>query len=455
MQNHNVLDTEHIGKLLVKLTMPIFFGMLVQNIYNIVDTIFIGRYVGSDGIAALSVAFPLQMLMMGVGNMVGIGGGSLISRLIGGSDHRRAERALGNSICFSLIVSLLLMLIILPSLNFWLTLVGTSEQIMPFAKDYLVIIFGGTVFNIASSVLMMLVRSEGNARVNMISLIIQSVLNILFDAVFIIWLGMGMKGAALAMVISQLASMIYILSYYYTGGSFLKVHWRNFIPDTKILKDIFVIGATQFVQAVAMTISALFMIKMISSYGGDIALSAFGIIQRIMLFSTIPGMVLGQAMQPILGFNYGAKRYNEALKTISLASITATVFGLMLFVVVFIIPEPIISIFTNDANLIAETAFAARRVFLVLPLFTYFNVGQLVFPSIGKAIESFVIALSRPLLFLTPLLLILPRFWQMNGVWLAFPGGDFLSFLLVIALLIPLFIKFKKAAKKTASEVAI
>jgi putative MATE family efflux protein len=455
IQSHNVLDTDHIGRLLAKLTMPMFFGMLVQNIYNIVDTIFIGRYVGSEGIAALSIIFPLQMLIMGIGNMVGIGGGSLISRLIGERDQHRAERALGNSICFSVIVSLLLTLIILPSLNFWLAIVGASEQVMPYAKDYLVIIFSGTIFNIASSVLMMLVRAEGNARVNMISLILQSVLNIILDAVFIIWLGMGMKGAALAMVISQAAAMIYVLSYYYIGGSLLKVHWRNFIPDIKILKGIFVIGGTQFAQAVTMTISALFMIRMMATYGGDIALSAFGIIQRIMMFSTIPGMVLGQAMQPILGFNYGAKRYNLALRTISLASIVATALGLVAFLVLFFVPEPIIGIFTNDANLIAETAFAARRIFLVLPLFSFYNVGQLIFPSIGKAWESFIIAISRPLLFLLPLILILPHFWQMNGVWLAFPGGDLLSFLLVIVLMIPLIIKFRKAAKETATKVAI
>ncbi|MGD0779613.1 MAG: MATE family efflux transporter [Dehalococcoidales bacterium] len=446
IQSHNVLDTDKIGRLLMKLTAPMFFGMLVQNIYNIVDTIFIGHYVGSDGIAALSIAFPLQMLTMGVGNMVGIGGGSLISRLIGGKDQRRAERALGNSICFSIIVSLLLMLAVLPGLDFWLKLIGTSEVVMPFARDYLVIIFSGTVFNIASSVLLMLVRAEGNARVSMISLILQSVLNIILDAVFIIWLGMGMKGAALAMVISQLAATIYVISYYYTGGSFLKVRWRDFIPDLKIVKSIFVIGATQFVQAAAMTISSLFMIKMMANYGGDIALSAFGIIQRIMMFSTIPGMVLGQAMQPILGFNYGAKRYKQALRTISLASVTATVLGLVAFLVLFLIPEPIIGIFTSDARLIAATSFAARRIFLVLPLFSYYNVGQLVFPSIGKAFESFIIAVSRPLLFITPLILIFPHFWQMNGVWLAFPGSDFLSFLLVVALLIPLIIKFRKAA---------
>jgi putative MATE family efflux protein len=450
-QNHNVLDTDKIGRLLFKLTLPMFFGMLVQNIYNVVDTIFIGHYVGSDGIAALSIVFPIQMLTMGVGNMVGIGGGSLVSRLIGGSDHRRAERALGNSIVFSIAFSLILTLAVLPGVTYWLRLIGASDNILPLARDYLIISFSGTIFNITNSVLLMLVRAEGNTRVAMISLILQSILSIALDTVFIIWLGMGVKGAALAMVISQAVSLVYVLSYYLTGNSYLKIHWRNFIPDMKIIKDIFAIGVTQFAQTVAMTISAMIFIKMAISYGGDIALGAFGIIQRIMMFSSIPGMVLGQAMQPILGFNYGAKRYKLALKVIYLAAIVTVGFSIFAYILLYSVPEPIIRIFTSDTRLITETVAAVKFIFIVLPLFSLFNVGQLIFPSIGKVVESFIIAISRPALFLAPLTLILPRIWGMNGVWLAFPGSDTLGLLLVVALFIPLMRKFRRAPVESAA----
>jgi putative MATE family efflux protein len=455
-QGHNVLDTNKIGRLLFKLTTPMFFGMLVQNIYNIVDTIFVGHYVGSEGIAALSIVFPIQMLTMGVGNMVGIGGGSLISRLIGGGDHRRAERALANSICFSLIFSVVLTLAILPGLNFWLTLIGASDKVLPLASSYLTIIFAATIIYVTNNVLLMLVRAEGNTRVAMISLILQSVLNIALDAIFMIPLGMGMQGAALALVISQAVSMAYILSYYFTGSSYLKFRWSNFKPDIKIVKDIFAIGVTQLAQTVAMTISAMFFIRMAVNYGGDIALAAFGIIQRIMLFSSMPGMVLGQAMQPILGYNYGAKHYKLALRVIFLASAATTAFSLAAFTVLMLIPEPIIRIFTSDNVLVEEGIVAVRHIFSVLPLFSLFNVGQLVFPSIGRVWESFIIAIARPAIFLIPLVLILPHFWQMNGVWLAFPGSDTLGFLLVAALLIPLIIKFRKldATKEKVAGVA-
>jgi putative MATE family efflux protein len=444
--SHNVLDTDKIGRLLFTLTMPMFFGMLVQNIYNVVDTIFVGYYVGSEGIAALSIVFPVQMLTMGIGNMVGIGGGSLISRLIGGSNRQGAERALGNSLFFSVIFSAIITAAILPTMNYWLTLIGASANVLPLASSYLVVIFGGTIINVTNGVLLMLVRAEGNTRVAMISLIIQSVINIALDAIFMIPLRMGIQGAAIATLISQVVSLAYVLSYYLTGSSYLRIHWSNFKPDPKIVKGIFAIGVAQFAQTVAMTVSAMLFIRIAVNYGGDIALAAFGIIQRIMLFSSMPGMVLGQAMQPILGYNYGAKRYKLALKVISLASWATTAFSIGAFLILMIFPEPITRIFTNDTALINESITAIRHIFSVLPLFSLFNVGQLVFPSIGKVWESFIIAIARPALFLTPLVFILPLFWQMNGVWLAFPGSDTLGFLLVVVLLIPLIIKFRKAS---------
>ena len=456
-QNHNVLETDKIGRLLMKLTTPMLFGMIVQNIYAIVDTIFIGRYVGSLGIAGLSITFPLQMLTMGIGTMMGLGGASLISRLLGAGEQRSAERALGNSILFSFIFSALIMLVVLLPLTYWLKLMGASQDVLPFARDYLTITYLGTVFNITSSVLLTLVRSEGNTRVPMISLIGQSVLNILLDWLFMRpeGLNMGMQGAALAVVISQAAALAYVSSYYLTGESYLKLHWRNFIPDAKIMKGIFAIGVTQFIQAIAMSVSAMLLVKQIVNYGGDISLGAFGIIQRVMMLSSVPGMVIGQAMQPILGFNYGAKRYHLALKTIFLATSTATAFSIVAFIILYIFPEPIIRVFTTDNKLVAETVFAAKNIFVVMPLFGFFNVGQLIFPSIGKAIDTLIIAVSRPALFLIPLVLTLPHLWDMTGVWLAFPGADVLTFLLTIGLLIPLIRQFKKAAAAEKAAPAV
>ena len=445
-QSHNVLDTSHIGRLLIKLAVPMFFGMFVQTIYNVVDTIFIGHYVGTLGIAALSICFPLQMLAMGVGSMVGVGGASLISRLIGSGDKNGAERSLGNGIAVGILLAILLTAIVLPSVNFWMKLIGASENVFPFARDYLTIIISGTVFNVLSSALIVYVRAEGNARVGMTAMILGSGLNIILDAVFMIPLGMGVKGAALATVISQAVALIYVLSYYLTGSSYLRLRIKNFVPDFKILKSIFAIGVAQFAQTIATSLAALFIIKMAATYGGDLALSAFGIIQRLLYFAMMPGMVLGQAMQPILGFNYGAKRYHFALRTILLAAITATLLSFAAFLVFFFFPEPIISVFTNDKQLIDECVHVTRLVFMAMPLLGFFNVGQMTFPSIGKAVQTFIVAVVWPALFLLPLVIILPRFLKLDGVWLSFPASDTLTFLLVVILIIPLIRKFKKAA---------
>jgi Na+-driven multidrug efflux pump len=193
---------------------------------------------------------------------------------------------------------------------------------------------------------------------------------------------------------------------------------------------------------------------MAATYGGDLALSSFGIVQRILYFAMMPGMVIGQGMQPALGYNYGARRYHLALRTIILASIGATVLSIALFVILYFLPGPIIRVFTSDARLIQECAHVVKTVFLALPLVGLFTVGQLVFPSIGKTVPTFIVALARPVAFMTPLVLMLPRFFELDGVWFSFPGSDALSFLLVFVLLIPLIRQFRKSTPGVVGQEA-
>lgn len=450
--NHNVLNDNRIGLLLLKLSVPAFFGMFVMTLYNVVDTIFIGQFVGPLGIAALSISFPLQILAMGIGMMVGLGGASLISRSIGAGDISRAERALGNGITSNVVLSVLVAVIVLVNLNFWLRLIGASDDVIPYARDYLSIIMGGMVLATFGMALVSFVRSEGNARVGMTGMILGAGLNIVFDAVFIIPLKMGVTGAALATVISQFIAMIYLLSYYFNGNSYLKIRWLNLYPEIAILKAIFSIGIASFVRTLAGSLSAMLIINTVISYGGDFSLSAFGIIQRIMMFAIMPSMVIGQGLQPVLGFNYGARRYDMATRAILIALIVAIVSSLAVFLVIYIIPEPIIRIFTNNEQIVNLGAYAARRIFMALPLIGFLMVGSLVFQSIGKAVQSFVTAIGRPVAFLIPLVLTLPRFWQLDGVWFSFPIADSLTFLLTLALLIPVIRSFRNAAAPEKRE---
>jgi Na+-driven multidrug efflux pump len=282
----------------------------------------------------------------------------------------------------------------------------------------------------------------------MIGMIIGAGINLILDPIFIIPLDMGVAGAAWATVIAQIISSIYFLSYYFRGKSYLKIHTRNLIIRWGIMKDILAIGISAFSMVMAGTFASVLVNRTVVAFGGDIAIGAFGILHRIMMFALMPGMVIGQGLQPILGFNYGAKRFDRALKTIRIATIWASVFSIIAFFVLFFFPEPFLRIFTSDGALVEVSVYAGRRVFFVLPVIGFMMVGTIIFQAIGKVIHSIVTSLARSVLFLLPLILILPNYWQIDGVWLSFPIADILTFFLTLGLLIPLLIDFNRKSRE-------
>ncbi len=450
-RRQNVLDSEHIGRLLFKLTLPAFMGMFVMTLYNVVDTIFIGHWVGPLGIGGLSIVFPIQMLSMGIGQMMGMGGASLISRLIGANNIPRAEHALGNAFSGTIILSAVIMVIGLSSPEFWLRLMGASDTILPYAHDYFTIILYGMFFMTFAMSMNTLIRAEGNARVPMIGMIIGAGLNIVFDYILISpdLLDMGVRGAALATVAAQFISSIYFLSYHFSGKSFLKIHSRNLIIQWGIMKDILAIGISALAMVVAGSIASIFVNRLLVSYGGDLHIAAFGIIHRIMMFALMPGMVIGQGLQPILGFNYGAGRFDRALKTIRIAVTYATIISTIAFIVLYFFPEPFVRIFTDDVGLIDVSIFGAKIVFSVMPIIGLMIVGQIIFQAIGKVIQAIVSSLARSAIFLLPTVLIFPQFWGINGVWVAFPITDVLTLFLTGGLMIPILLDFRRKSKET------
>jgi putative MATE family efflux protein len=441
----NLLNDDRVGWLLLKLSLPAFVGMFVMTLYNVVDTLFIGRYVGSLGIAGLSIVFPFQMLTMGIGFMAGMGGASLISRLIGSGDTSRAEHALGNALAFAAGVSVIITIAGLANTDGWLRLMGASEAVLPYARDYMRIILIGVPIKTIAMAQNALIRAEGNARIPMTGMIIGAVLNIILDALFIIHLDMGIKGAALGTVIASAVTALYFLRYYVSGRSFLKVHGRNLTVQWDILRPILAIGISAFAMTTAGSLAVVFINRTLFAYGGDLAVSAYGLINRIMMFAFMPGMVIGQGLQPILGFNYGAKRYDRALKAIKIAVIAATGFSIIAFLALQFAPELFVRPFTAEAELIALSSHAARRIFFVKYLIGFMMVGSTIFQALGKAPQAFVTAIARPALFLLPLVLILPRYWQLDGVWLAFPVTDLLAFVLMLALLMPQISMFRRS----------
>lgn len=435
-EKKNILDDDRIGHLLLKLSLPAFVGMFVMTLYNIVDTIFIGRFVGPLGIAGLSIVFPVQMLTMGIGHLMGMGGGSLVSIQIGAVRINRAELALGNSTTGIIISSIVLTTIGLAKTDDILRMMGASETILPYARDYMIIILLGVMFQSFGMAQSALIRAEGNTRVPMIGMVIGAVLNIILDGVFIICFGMGIKGAALATVISQMILFAYYMYYYFSGRSFLHFSLKNLIIDWSIMRYILAIGVSPFVMSVAGSVSALFVNRLCLLYGGDIAVSAYGIINRVIMFALMPGIVISQGLQPIVGYNYGAGYYGRILKAIRRAIVTATAFCTMAFIFLQVFPEIFIGVFTNDLELITVTIYAIRRVLATAYLIGFIIIGSTVFQAIGKPIQAFVTSTARATLFLIPLILILPRFISLDGVWWSFPLAEILAFCLTMTLFV-------------------
>ena len=440
------LDSERIGRLLYKMALPVFIGMFVQSTYNVVNTIFVGHFIGTEAIAGLSLVFPLQMLALGLGMMVGVGGLSVVSYSIGAGDIPRAERALGNCFIASVAATLVLMLIVMPFMNFWLKLIGASPADLPYARPYLMIVYSFAILNTIAMALFSLVRAEGNTRIAMIAMVAGALLNIILDSILIIWLKMGVRGAAIGTVTSQILSLLILLYYYLTSKSYLKIRLANFKPDFKILKSIFAVGSASYVQTSGTSISAMILLHSVVAYGGDVALGGFGIVQRIIMFANMPAMVIGQGLQPILGFNYGARRFNLGLKAIYLSYASSTVLCVITFALVFIFPGPLARIFSNDPALVIMSAYAARRVFIVMPLMGFVIVNQMIFQAIGRAAKSFIVAIVRPVFFLIPSVLILAHFFKLDGAFFSLPCADFLTFVLTIFVTIPVIQEFRKAA---------
>ncbi len=450
--NNNVLDDTRIGRLLLKLSLPAFVGIFVITLYNVVDTVFIGRYVGPLGIAGLSIVFPLQMLCMGVGQLVGIGGASLISRMIGAGDEDTAERTLGNSISIIVVLSILITVVGLVWIKMWLRIMGATETIMPYAIDYLRIILPGFMFHIAAMSLNGLIRAEGNAKIPMIGMMVGAISNIILDAVFIIKFGMGIRGAAIATVIAQVMSAVYITSYYFSGNSYLKLRMSHFKFDLKVLGPIFAIGSASFARTLATSLSAVIINNLLSTHGGDVEIAVYGIVNRIVMFALMPGVVIGQGLQPILGFNYGAKRYLMAFRSVKIAIVSSTLLCSVSLVIIHLIPGPIVGIFTTDPDVIRAGIHASRIVFSMMFVVGYIQVGSLYFQSVGKAVESFITAISRTILFLIPLVLILPSYMQLDGIWFAFPITDILTVSLTALLFAPQLKKLKRLGKQQARD---
>jgi putative MATE family efflux protein len=435
-ENNHILADERVGRLLVSLSTPAMIGMFVMALYNVVDTIFVGRGVGTMAIAGIAIVFPIQMVVMAIAQMLGIGGAAIISMALGAGDDARASKTYGNVLLLVVVFGVLMAMLGNIFIDELLRIFGASDTILPYAKDYASIILYGTVFFSFAMTSNSIVRSEGRAKVAMNSMLVSAVLNIILDPIFIFGFGWGVKGAAEATVISQFASVIYLVVYFSSGKSSLKVSRRDLFLERKIVTEILAIGSASFLRQISTSIMAVFMNHILRIYGGDLSIAIFGIMHRILMFVSMPIFGIAQGLQPITGFNYGAKRYEKAKRALRLSIQATTGIGISGALIIVLFPRALLSLFSTDQNLISIGVRALRIFILALPFAGFQVVGSTLFQAIGKARQALGLTVSRQVV-LIGLVFILSRWLQLDGIWVAFPLSDVLFFFVVLALYIP------------------
>lgn len=450
-EHSKFLGTEKVGKLLFKLSAPSIVGMLVYAFYNVVDTIFVGRALGEEGvfgIGGLVIAFPIHMLAMGIAIGLGVGGASIISRALGSKESHKAEKTLGTVFFLGIFLGLAYSLTGLFFLEPLLELFGATPGIMPYARAYLEIIMAGSAVFTLGIAAEDLVRAEGNARYAMFGMLLGAGLNIVLDPLFIFGFEMGVRGAAIATILAQFASTVFLLRYFLAGKSSVVFKPGFLVPDSTISKEVAAIGLSPFIVEASNSTMMVFVNNALATYGGDVSIAAFGIIHRILLLIFLPMLGISFGLQPIVGYNYGAKQFSRVVESVKVALKVSTLFSLPGFLIMFFFPAPIIHVFSSDPELTAVGTGAMRIVVLILPFIGFQLVGTTVFQALGKPKPAFILSLSRQLLFLLPLVLVLPRSYGLDGVWAAFPISDFLACILAAGLMGREYLKFRAKEKK-------
>lgn len=436
MRDVSRLESDKIGSLLLRFTVPAMISLLFHALYNVVDRIFIGQVVGPLGLAAVSVSFPIMMIQFSAPILLGTGACASASILLGEKRRGRAERVLGNLLTLLLAVSLVLTVAGLLLLEPLLLRVGANRQILPYATTYLRIILIGTVFPTFGFGLNNMIRGEGNPRTAMEMIIAGTVLNLILDAVFILALGWGIAGAALATVCAQFLSAAWGLSYYLFGTSHLKIRTAFMRLDPAVVGRILSIGFPPFIIHLSVTLRMIIFNRQLEHYGGEIAVAALGIIFAVFTFIIMPIFAIADGMQPIAGYNVGARRIDRAHRTLLLSCGAATAVTFLAFLVMQLFPGPIVRLFSGgDPALTAATVRGLRIVVLLAPVIGVQIVGSRYFQAVGKAFLATLLGVTRQLILVIPLALVLPLWFGVDGIWAAAPISDGLSVLITLVFL--------------------
>lgn len=429
-----LIDQEKIPKLLIHFAFPAMVGMIAGAIYNIVDRIFVGRYVGTDGLAAITLAFPAMLLMFSFSLLIGVGGSSRVAILRGAKKRRPAEQALGHTLMLLAAVGLAGMVLSVYGVDLLLRLSGASEEILPLARNYLRIILIGGPLALMGHGINSLVRACGSPRYAMGTQILGAFSNILLDALFIVKMGMGVEGAALGTVLAQGAATICGIMFFYSKSSPLRIRLLFLVRlKMKVIKKIIAVGSSPFITELSFVFYMTLMNNMVRKYGGDIGLSAMGVFLSLDSILFLPALAIGEAVQPVIGYNYGAGKPDRVIGAIKYAIKMVTCFYILSFVTAEILAERMILLFNDDPELLAIGVPGMRIAYIGIIFMGVTIITNSALLGLGKAREAITLSVFRHAVFLFLPLLILPRFYGLWGIWMSFPVGD-ISGCLVAAL---------------------
>lgn len=440
------LGTQKISSLLISYAVPGIIAMAASSLYNMVDRAFIGHIeeVGPLAISGLAVTFPLMNISAALGTLVGVGGSTMISVLLGQKNYDVANKVLGNVVSLNVAVGVLFTILTLAFINPILTFFGASENTLPFARDYMTIIAIGNVVTHLYFGLNSVIRSSGNPKLAMGLTLFTVISNAILDPVMIYGLGMGIRGAATATVICQTLAMIFTLKYFLNKERFLHIP-KKLVLDVRIARDSLAIGMGPFLMNLASCIVVLFINQQLLKYGGDLAIGAYGIVNSISFMFVMTVMGFNQGMQPIAGYNYGARQYSRVKEVYTLTAFWGTLVTLLGFIISEFLSGPVVSIFTHDPEMKKLAITGIRAMNVAFPIVGFQMVTTNLFQCLGMVHKSIFLSLSRQLLFLVPCIYILPGILGSEmGVWYSFPISDTIAAVLTAILAVGLIRKLRK-----------
>lgn len=424
MQDSAVMGNERITTLLWRFSAPAIIGMLVNALYNIVDSIFVGNGVGEIALAAVAIAFPVMTVLMGFGMLIGVGAGSLVSIRMGEKRTDEAEKILGSAFVLTFVLAVGLSAVLLLFLDPLLVGLGAEANVLPYARDFTRIILWGSVFMYIGFGLNSIIRAQGDPKTAMATMLISAGINIVLNPLLIFVFHMGIGGSALATVVSQAVSSIWVIIYFLGKRSFLKLRLQYFIFDSKIVMQIINIGLSPFLMQIAASVVSIVFNYSLLLHGGELAVASIGIITRMSLLLLMPIFGISQGVQPIIGYNYGARNYKRVIEAVKLSIYAASIISLAGFIVVQLFSEKVIALFNQNPQLIAMGSDGLRLFLCMLPIVGFQVIGANYFQAVGKVKHAVFLSMSRQVFLLIPLIIILPTMFGLTGAWIAAPIAD-------------------------------